>query len=605
MRIVNSMLPLSFLVVSGSVVACGNTPGNAATQSQQENSCTPDDPFTCSHHATSKWVSALQPGSVDGTDNNQTSSTWGSANQPLLRTATIAYADGLSTPARPNDASPRAISNAMSAQSGSIPNDFGASNFLWQWGQFMDHDMDLASAATPAENFNIPVPSGDPQFDPANTGTAIIPFTRNAHITDSSGVRQQVNRISAYIDGSNIYGSDPVRASTLRANDGTGRLLTSAGNLLPFNTFGLENANMGPSPATSLFVSGDIRVNEQVGLTSMHTLFMREHNRIVGILKNDFPELTDEQLYQAGRAIVGAEEERITYYNFLPTLLGYDAIPPYRGYDPTVNASIENLFAHACYRVGHTLLTTKLLMLGSSGEQIDDLSLRTAFFVPDQIVMGGGIEPLLRGLAAREAQQVDPYVVDDVRNFLFGKPGSGGLDLPSLNLQRGRDHGLPSYNDARRDYGLRRVHSFSDISSNPVIAANLASVYASVDDVDPWIGALSEDHVQGAMVGELIYAVLSDQFGRLRDGDRFYYENSLPQYFVQWVNTQTLAMIIRRNTSIGYEIQDDVFHVPFSSVPEAGTDDGGSPSEDGAFDATSTSDVDTSDAGPSEDGSSE
>jgi peroxidase len=373
-----------------------------------------------------------------------------------------------------------------------------------------------------------------------------------------------MNRDTAYIDSSNVYGSDPVRATTLRANDGTGRLLTSAGNLLPLNSFGLENANNGPSPATALFVSGDIRANEQVGLTSMHTLFMREHNRIVGLLAKEFPTLTDEQLYQAGRAIVNGEEQHITYFEFLPTLLGSNAIPPYQGYDPTVNATIETLFSTAAYRVGHTLLTSNLLMLSRTGKVTDDLPLRTAFFVPDQLVRGGGIEPLLRGLASRQAQMVDTYVVDDVRNFLFGAPGSGGMDLPSLNIQRGRDHGLPSYNDSRSDYGLTRKKSFADISSDPVVQANLASVYASVDDIDPWVGALAEDHYQGAMVGEFIYTVLQDQFTRLRDGDRFYYANSLPQYLVEWVNKQTLSEIIVRNTSIGSEIQADVFHVVVS-----------------------------------------
>jgi hypothetical protein len=98
------------------------------------------------------------------------------------------------------------------------------------------------------------------------------------------------------------------------------------------------------------------------------------------------------------------------------------------------------------------------------------------------------------------------------------------------------------------------------------VAARFASVYDSIDDVDVWPGAIAEDHVQGAMVGSLIYTVLVDQFTRLRDGDRFFYENALPQYLVEWVNKQTLADVIRRNTTIKSEMNDDVFHVPATTA---------------------------------------
>ncbi|HBL32137.1 MAG TPA: hypothetical protein DD490_35390 [Acidobacteria bacterium] len=441
----------------------------------------------------------------------------------------------------------RAISNALAAADRGRPNSRGASDFIWQWGQFLDHDLDLVLTNT-AEPFNIEVPAGDPQFDPTHTGTQVIPLSRSVSVA-VAGVRQQINAITAYIDASQVYGSDETTARSLRALDGTGRLKTSAGGMLPLD-------------ADSFFVAGDIRVNEQVGLISMHTLFLREHNFWADRIRQDHPELSDEQIYQQARALVGAEIQAITYNEFLPVLLGRNAIRPYRGYRPQVNVGIENVFAAAAYRLGHSMLSSTLLRLGPNGRAVaqGNIALADAFFNP-AAVRQLGIDPYLRGMAAQRAQELDNQVVDAVRNFLFGPPGAGGFDLASLNIQRGRDHGLPGYNQVRAAYGLPRVTSFAGISSNPAVQAKLAAVYSSPDDVDVWVGGLAENHLPDAMVGATFSAILRDQFERLRDGDRFWYEIYLPQDLVRQVRDQTLARIIRRNTTIGNELQPNVFLV--------------------------------------------
>lgn len=138
-----------------------------------------------------------------------------------------------------------------------------------------------------------------------------------------------MNQITHFIDASNVYGSDDVRAAALRTNDGTGRLLVSAGDLLPFNSPGLPNAG-GTGP--ELFLAGDVRANEQVGLTAMHALFVREHNRLAAEIAGSSPELTGEEIYQEARRFVGALMQSITYNEFLPALLGANALTPYRGY---------------------------------------------------------------------------------------------------------------------------------------------------------------------------------------------------------------------------------------------------------------------------------
>lgn len=489
----------------------------------------------------------------DGTDNNKVDGTIGATHTLLVRLAAPDYGDGVGSLAGPDRPNPRFISNTVNAQDQSIPNLEGSSDFLWQWGQFLDHDLDLTEPG--AEQADIPVPLGDPFFDPNSTGTQVIPFRRSRVApgtgTDADNPREQENEITSWIDASQVYGSDFAQAAALRTNDGTGRLATSAGDLLPF-------ASNPP-----FFVAGDIRVNEQVGLIAMHTLFVREHNTIADEMRERLPDKTGDQIYEIARAIVGAEMQVITYNEFIPALLGPDALSPYTGYDPTINAGITNAFATAAFRLGHSMLNSTLLRLDANGDPIAEghLLLRDAFFAPQLIIDEGGIEPLLRGLASQPSQKIDVFVVDAVRNFLFGQPGAGGLDLPSLNIQRGRDHGLPSYNDMRVALGLGAVASFADISADPEVQARLADAYGEVGLIDLWVGGLAEDHLPGAMVGELFHAILKQQFEALRDGDRFWYQNRYHGVALRLLEQQRLSDIIRRNTTIDTELPDDVFHV--------------------------------------------
>src|SRR3989440_5489678 len=254
---------------------------------------------------------------IDGTGNNVMNPFWGSIGTPLLRMVAPAYADGISAPGGTNRPSARAISNALSAQTDDQRNDRNMSAFVYAWGQFLDHDIDLTPGASPSEAFNIAVPTGDEMFDPAATGTQNIFLNRSKFdpATGSSvtNPRQQVNVITTWIDGSVVYGSDATRAAALRSFAG-GMLKTSAGDMLPFNTDGFANANDAHIfPDNQLFLAGDVRANENVELTSLQTLFMREHNRTADDLAKKNPSWTDEQLYQSARNVGIREIQAITY----------------------------------------------------------------------------------------------------------------------------------------------------------------------------------------------------------------------------------------------------------------------------------------------------
>ena len=512
--------------------------------------------------------SDLEFRSIDGSGNNQSSLEMNAILTALGRIVSSDYGDGVSTLSGDTRLSAREVSNGVSAQEAPIPNTFGNSDYLWQWGQFLDHDIDLTPGVDPAEPADIPVPTGDIFFDPFATGTVEITFNRSIFDTttgtDTTNPRQQINEITGWIDASNVYGSDEERASALRTNDGTGMLRTSAGNLLPFNAdLGLPNDN-GPNPGDPLlFAAGDIRANEQVGLTAMHTLFVREHNRLAAEIAEDNPDYDGDRIYEEARKIVGAQMQVITYHEFLPALLGEGAISDYDGYDPDVDSTIMNIFSTAAYRFGHSALSPTLLRLDDEGEVIADgnLSLSEAFFTPATIINEGGIDPILRGLAKQLHQKIDLLLVDEVRNFLFGPPGAGGFDLAALNIQRGRDHGLPSLNDVRDQLGLIPYTSFDQINSDPDAQISLAATFTSVNDIDLWTGGLAEEPFEDSHLGEAFFTILKLQFEALRDGDRFWYEIYLDDDQIDEVESTTLTDIIRRNTSISSELQDNVFFV--------------------------------------------
>lgn len=479
---------------------------------------------------------------INGTFNNVANPSWGSAAQPLLRKAPAAYSDGVRTVGGASRPSPRVISNAVcSNPPGGVTNSQDLSAMVYAWGQFLDHDLSLSESQVPTETMTFAVPAGDTTFDPSGSGSVVMTSSRSAYDA-ATGVapgnpRQQVNSITAYIDGSQVYGSSLAVAASLRTFQ-KGLMKDGGNRLLPVD------------PVSGLFSAGDVRANENPELASLQVLFVREHNRLAMQISGAQPLLSDEEVYQQARRIVISLLQKVTFSEFLPALMGPAALPAYAGYRPSVNAAIANEFSTGAYRFGHSMLGSDLGFLDNLGRPVRaPLSLRDAFF-GSQVLQTTGIDPVLKYLVTDRAQEIDTRVIDDVRNLLFTGPGSSGHDLASLNIQRGRDHGLASYNDARRAYALRPVSSFAEITPDVQLQASLRALYGSVENVDLWVGGLAELHLPGTSLGPTFTAIIREQFGRLRDGDRFFYRNVLPADALREVEGTSLADIIRRNTNV-------------------------------------------------------
>ncbi len=501
--------------------------------------------------------------SIDGTGNNLENPEFGSAGSAIVDRAPLDYADGVSEPSGEDRANPRVISNAVAAQTEDIPSDRGLTNFIWAFGQFLDHDLDLVPES--GEEVTIEVPLGDPDLDPNNTGEVHIPIGDSAFIpgtgTDASNPRQLPNNITAWIDGSNIYGSDDERAEFLRSFEG-GKLKVSDGNLLPFNDGSVENDDPRGGDPSRLFVAGDVRANENSVLVSMHTLFVREHNRIAEELSSAHPDWTDEEIFERARDINIAQYQSIIYNEYIPSLLGVDALPEYSGYNSEINPGITRTFATAAFRVGHTQLSSVVPRLDVNGETVEEgnLTLSDVFFRPSGVIEEAGIDPIVRGIASSLSQNIDTQIIGDVRNLLFNLGDNlTGRDLFAINLERGRLHGLADYNTIRETFGLERVSTFAEITSNTELQETLEDIYeGDINNIDAFVGLLAEDHVTNAAVGETLQAVLVDQFVALRDGDRFYYENTFSDSEITEIENTSLSDIIRYNTDTTI-IQDNAF----------------------------------------------
>src|SRR5881397_3648465 len=448
---------------------------------------------------------------LDGSGNNPRHPDWGQANTLYLRVAPTNYADGIS--AMTSGPSIRYVSNRVFNDVGqNIFSKDGVTQWGWVWGQFLDHDFGLRDERT-AENAPIGFDQADPLEAFANDLGAIgFARTPAAPGTGVNTPRQQVNTLSSFIDASNVYGVDPQRLEWLRvgpvdgdmSNNGARLMLTADGFLPSAGARGDPSTApamdlMGPLVGTPdrAVVAGDVRANENIALTALHTLFAREHNRIVASLPLS---LSAEERFQIARRVVGAEIQYITYTQFLPAL-GV-RLDPYHGYDPTVNPGLSNEFAVVGYRahsmihgefdttVGETTYSdaelaafaARGIAVEPDGDQLTlEIPLAAAFGNPD-LLENLGLGPVFQSLSQRQYEN-DEQIDNALRSVLFQipKPGiadpsvcgvplvnadcfTGVSDLGAIDIARGRDHGIPTYNDLRRAYGLAPKTSFVDVT---------------------------------------------------------------------------------------------------------------------------------------------
>ncbi|XP_018425044.1 PREDICTED: eosinophil peroxidase-like [Nanorana parkeri] len=538
-----------------------------------------------------------------GECNNRRFPNFGVSNRPYTRLLRAQYEDGRSLPQGWTENQKingfvlplaRAVSNEILRFPESQQTlDRQRSLMFMQWGQWIDHDLDLApetpsrstflrgidcdhSCARELPCFPLRIPPNDPRIK--NRADCIPLFRSSPASVPQSPVREQMNILTSYVDASQVYGSTNELANKLRnRNNQLGlmavndRFNDNGRAYLPFSTneedFCLQTNKTSGLPC---FLAGDGRVSEQPGLTAFHTIFVREHNRIATALRRFNPSWSGETLFQETRKIIGAVTQKINYKEWLPLLLGSATsrvLPSYRSYNDSVNPGASNVFS-LVFRMGHTMIQPFIYRLGDryrASSNFPPVPLHLTFFNTWRVVREGGVDPLLRGLMANRAKlnRQNQILVDELREHLFELFKRLGLDLGALNMQRGRDHGLPGYNTWRRFCGLfapRNVTELARVLNNRQLAQKFIELYGTPENIDIWVGAVAEPLLTNARVGELLACLIGDQFRRTRDGDRFYYE--LPSQFTpaqrRSLERVTMSRIICDNTQIT-EVPRDVF----------------------------------------------
>ncbi|XP_035245667.1 eosinophil peroxidase-like isoform X2 [Anguilla anguilla] len=551
----------------------------------------------------------------------------GASNTPFTRWLPPKYDDGISQPRGWDPKRSyngfllplvREVSNRiLTTVNKSVENDQVFTHLVTIFGQWNDHDLTFTPASPSIRSFSngidcdatceqanpcfpIPIPKQDPRFG-ANSKTC-LPFFRSApacgtgstgFIFGANNVLEQINSLTAYLDVGQVYGSEDVLARDLRdlTNDGgllrvNQRFNDNGRELLPFtnmkpnmcatrqkvtNTSGLEEV--------PCFVAGDVRVDENIGLTSLHTVFLREHNRLARALRQLNPHWSSETLYQEARKIMGGYHQVLMFRDYLRHIVGPDELSrrlsTYPGYDENVDPTISNVFATAAYRFAHLAIQPFMFRLDENYNehpQFPSVPLHKAFFTPWRVVFEGGADPLIRGLIGHPAKlnTQDHVMVEALRDRLFQFTSRLALDLGALNMQRSREHGIPGYNEWRRFCGLsepQNVEQLAQVMNNTDLAQRLLQLYGTPANIDVWLGGVVEPFVPGGRVGPLFACLIAKQFQNIRQGDRLWWQNEGVFTSRQRASlaSVSLARIICDNTGIRDVPRDPFLYRPRGS----------------------------------------
>ncbi|KAI5748595.1 hypothetical protein M8J76_000496 [Diaphorina citri] len=537
----------------------------------------------------------------DGLCTNLKHPTWGAVNTPFQRLIGPLFSDGLTSPRISNKGGNLPLARVVSSTMHPDENkhEHAATVMLVAWGQFMDHDFTLT--ATPLDPVNknepeeccnrpphlknpycmeIPIPEDDAFYK--KYGVRCQDFVRGLPGVRPGcrlGSRNPFNTLTGVIDANTVYGVKESFARSLRT--GHGGLLRmnphfqeyGLKDLLPYKT-DIPDEGCTRSNNTQLcFDAGEIRVNEQLVLCVMHTLWAREHNRVAIELAKVNPHWDDETLFQEARRIIIAEIQHITYNEFVPTLLGKEVMNKFGltlqkegywdGYDDSVNPNIIDAFSAAAFRIGHTFLPTHIERWSKAHKFIAAKKLSDLIRRPYDLYRPGLFDEYLMGLANQVSQAMDDSITKEVTNALFKKVGSHfGLDLVSFNIQRGRDFGLPGYMEFRKFCGLPDAHNFEELHgamANYTIG-KYSSIYTGPGDVDLWSGGVSEKPLPGSLAGPVFSCIIATQFSYARRGDRFWYElpnqpSSFTPAQLQEIRKARLARVMCDNTDLVDTIQ--------------------------------------------------
>lgn len=526
----------------------------------------------------------------DGWYNSLAYPSRGSVGSHLVRLVPARYRDGVYQPVlAPLLPNPRSLSNVLVKGPSGLPSTRNQTVLSLFFGYHVAFELfDSRTPGCPPEFLNIPIPKGDPIFDPAGTGTVLLPFQRGPWQKDSgqspSNPRIQVNLVTPWIDGSSIYGPTGSWSDSLRSFSG-GLLATGSEMNMPTITtdrsfmWSAADPTTGQHGTQGLYVLGNAWANENMFTAAEGIIWFRYHNYVASKLQEEHPEWSDEKLFQNARKTVVATFQNIAAYEWLPAYLGDKELSSYPGYQQFVDPGISPEFQVAAIRFGITMAPPGVYMrnrtcnfrevVNIDGSLSPALRLCNSFWTRQSVNLQSSqdVDDLVMGMASQIAEREDNIVVEDLRDYMYGPMRFSRSDLVALTIQRGRDFGLRSYTEVRNALDLPPVSTFGDInpelnSTNPQLFEDVADLYnGDISKLELFPGGLLES-LDGP--GPLFSALILDQFERTRNGDRFWFENKQNGLFtdeeIQMIRNMTFHDVLVAVTSAeATDIQNNVF----------------------------------------------
>lgn len=568
-------------------------------ESEFGGECAALERFTC---RTTKKSSKYR--TFDGSCNNPVRSSWGQAMTGYKRLLHPRYDDGIEMPRHTQShnalLSARYISTKLASNADQLNHERTIAFPVWS--QFIYQDMvytpvrktihtnqairccgndgfPLAPRYIHPSCMPITVPHDDPVYK--DQYVTCMEYTRSVTTYRGDctfGAAEQMNQATHFLDGSNIYGSNSRDAAALREKTG-GLLKTASINdeeHMPLANNPKEKCLVDSDSATC-FNAGDSRANSHPWMTSMYTLWVREHNRIARALAGLNPQWNSDKLYHEARRIVVAEIQHITYKLWLPALTGKAFDDLYESYDTGFNQDIDptitNPFATAGFHFVNSLLDQDIQLVDVDSS-VTTYRLKDNYYKPTIVSQKGGLSKLLRGMTTQKSQELDMNYDDDLHHHWLG-----GLDVLAVDIQRGRDHGLPGYTHYRLLCGQSAVSTFQQLADTipQEIVDKLSKLYEQPGDIDLVVGLMAENAMTGSLIGPTTTCLIKEQLWRTKAGDRYFYSNmdetgSFTKRQLAELKRVSLARLLCDNAGIN-SIQKDVFQPPSTSNPTVSCDE--------------------------------
>eukprot|EP00111_Clytia_hemisphaerica_P024273 TCONS_00071582-protein len=540
--------------------------------------------------------------SIDGLCNNVNHPEWGATKTPVKRLTKALYADGVATargfPNTPVIPTANQVSKAaFTVEQKSMSNSEGFAVSFMAFAQFVDHDMTdvemqvckykkYGSCDNIAESFKypcLPILFNNNNLND-NSKKDCTPFHQSVSMckideNNVDEVREVPNRVSSFLDGSQIYGAEADLADALRSTEDRAKMNLTCDGLLPVmlipgvsacsflqNIDGLKKRSTCRVLGGCSFV-GDPRGDDNIPLHTMHTLWLRNHNKIVDGLRAQNPNMyTHEALYQTARKINTGIWAHLAFDEYLPDLV---KLPVYTEYKANTDPSIINAFNTAAFRYGHSLVPNSFDQNDNAFNRLaDPISLQDALNNREPINYRG-IEPIWFGLTGNKSARVDYKFADGIARKLFVRPQEKLYrDLLAINIQRGRDHGLQTYGHYRKLCKLPPLNSWKEAEDKKVFfkaaREGLQRIFKHPNDVDLYAAGVSEIHATGSELGPTFQCLVKKQFLAIRDGDRFFWRN--PKVFKEdqrkAIEAVSFASILCDNLNGIVSIQPKALRVP-------------------------------------------